>query len=420
MTEDTVMQVLVGEFHDKLAMLDGVVRREASFHDASNKIKVAMGMRRSGKTYFLFQQMRTLLASGVPLSRILYINFEDDRLLPLDRDKLAHLVEAWYSLYPENHDVYCYLFLDEIQNVSEWPVVVRRLHDTKKAEIFLSGSSSKLLSKEIASSLRGRSLATEIWPFSFSEFMVANDAVVDKKLYGKKTQDIVTKLFRRYLGEGGFPEVTAYEADVRIQTLQQYIDIVLYRDIVERHAIKNPALIKYMILSLIHNVGTLFSINKFYNEVKGRGYKTGKDVLYEYAEHIEDAYVAFFVPLYNRSMRKVQTNPKKVYAIDPGMVRAVTLNTDGDWGRIFENIVYLDLRRRGCTVSYYITKELYEIDFVAVSPNGTKTCYQVVWDDDDTQTADREQRAITAASQELNIDGHIITCDSYLRNGIPA
>ena len=124
-------------------------------------------MRRSGKTYFVFQHILALIKNGIPLSRILYINFEDDRLLPLYRQKLASLIEAFYTLYPENHELKCYLFLDEIQNVEDWPIVIRRFHDSKQVEIFLTGSSAKLLSKEIASNLRGRSLSTEIWPYGF-------------------------------------------------------------------------------------------------------------------------------------------------------------------------------------------------------------------------------------------------------------
>src|SRR5205807_1805498 len=141
---------------------------------------------------------------------ILYINFEDDRLLPLHHQKLAKLVDAFYSLYPENHDRKCYLFFDEIQNVEDWPIVIRRFHDSKNVEIFLTGSSAKLLSKEIATTLRGRTLATEIWPYSFQEFLRAKKIVIDTHLFGKRVKDALTKHFLAYLSEGGFPEVLSY------------------------------------------------------------------------------------------------------------------------------------------------------------------------------------------------------------------
>ena len=419
MNEKQILQILLEEFEVKLKPIkEEIIKRDLTFPKAEKKIKVAIGMRRSGKTYFLYQQILNMISDGIPLSRILYINFEDDRLLPLDIKKLANLIEAFYSIYPENHDQKCYLFLDEIQNIENWPIVIRRFHDSKNVEIFLTGSSAKLLSKEIATNLRGRSLATEIWPFSFTEYMRAKNIKIDRKLYGKKTQDHLNKIFHRYLTEGGFPEVHNYETDVRQRILQEYIDIVLYRDIIERHKIKTPTLIKHMILSLIHNVSNPFTINKFYNELKSKGFKTGKDILYDYADYIEDAYLAFSVAIYDKSIRKTQTNPKKIYAIDPGIVRALTLDYDGDLGKLFENVIYLDLRRLGCKINYYLTSERYEIDFVIKSPQGHKKIFQVVWNTDDKKTLARENRALNAAMRELKIKGEIITLDSYLRNGI--
>ncbi len=418
MNEQLMLQILLGEFHHKLKLLKDMFHREAQFPNAPNKIKVAIGIRRAGKTYFLYQYILKLLNEGVPLSAILFINFEDDRLLPLSEQKLAKLVDAFYSLYPENHDRKCYLFFDEIQNVNNWPTVIRRLHDTKNAEIFLTGSSAKLLSKEIASSLRGRSLAVEIWPYSFHEFMGAKKISIDQSLYDKKTQDKLKQLFHQYLSEGGFPEILLYDPDVKQKTLQEYLDVVLYRDIIERHNIKNPTLIKYMILSMIHNVGKPFTVAKMYNDIKSQGYQIGKDTLYEYVDHIEDAYLSFLIPLYNKSIRKKQVNPRKLYAIDPGMVRALTLDYENDLGRLFENIVYLDLKRLGSTVHYYLTQERYEVDFLAQTARGHKKLFQVCWDAQDANTMEREQRALQAAMKELKVDGELITLDSYLREGV--
>lgn len=412
------IQILLGEFRDKLDNLKEIVVRDAQFPDAPNKIKVAIGMRRSGKTYFLYQKVLKLINEGVDRSAILYINFEDDRLLPLDEQKLAKLVDSFYSLYPENHDRKCYLFFDEIQNVTNWPIVIRRLHDTKNAEIFLTGSSAKLLSKEIATNLRGRSLAIEIWPYSFNEFIRAKKISIDKSLYSKKTQDKLAQVFHHYLSEGGFPEIISFDPDVKQQTLQEYLDVVIYRDIIERHNIKNPTLIKYMILSMIHNVGKPFSVNKFYNDLKSQGYQIGKDILYEYADHIEDAYLAFPVAIYDKSIRKTHTNPKKLYAIDPGMIRALTLDYENDLGRLFENIIYLELKRLGYKINSYFTSNHYEIDFLAQTSRLQKKFFQVVWDMQDPNTVEREERALAQGMKELMIDGEIITLDSYLQKGI--
>ncbi len=413
-----MIQVLLGEFREKLTLLKDLVPRDAKFPDAPNKIKVAIGMRRAGKTYFVYQHILQLIREGTHLDTILYLNFEDDRLLPLNEQKLAQFVDAFYTLYPQNHDRKCFLFFDEIQNVTGWPTVIRRLHDTKNVEIFLTGSSAKLLSKEISTSLRGRSLATEIWPYSFSEFLRAKKTSLDTSLFNQKIKDILFNLFHDYLSTGGFPEVVSFTPDIQQQTLQEYLDITIYRDIVERHEIKHPTLIKYMILSMIYNVAKPFSINKFYNDLQSQGYSIGKDLLYEYANYIEDAYLAFSIPIYDRSIRKIYTNPKKLYAIDPGMVRAVTLDYEKDLGRLFENIVFLDLRRLGCTVHYYLTKERHEVDFLAQTGRGHKKLFQVAWNIDDTNTMQREERALEEAKEELRTEGDIITLDSYLRNGI--
>jgi predicted AAA+ superfamily ATPase len=308
--------------------------------------------------------------------------------------------------------------LDEIQNVDDWPIVIRRFHDSKNVEIFLTGSSAKLLSKEIATSLRGRSLATEIWPLSFKEYLKVKQKTIDRTIFDKKTKDNLIKTFHSYLTEGGFPEVNKYNADVRQQILQEYIDIVLFRDIVERHKIKNPSLIKYMILSMLNNVSNPFTINKFYNELKSRGFKTSKDILYEYADYIEDAYLGFLVPIHDKSIRKTQMNPKKIYAIDPGLVRATTLDYDGDLGKLFENVIYLDLRRLGCKINYYLTSKRYEVDFIIKSSKGNKKFFQVVWNTEDKETYSREKKALDSAIGELKIKGDIITLESYLRDGI--
>lgn len=419
MKEKKILPILLAEFHDKMkSVMNHLVTRDVQFSESPNKIKVAIGMRRTGKTYFLYQEILKKLNEGIDFTSILYINFEDDRLLPLDEKKLAQLVDAFYSLYPENHERKCYLFLDEIQNVASWPIVIRRLHDTKNVEIFLTGSSAKLLSKEIATNLRGRSLSIEIWPYSFHEFIRAKKVDIDSTLFSKKTQDKLGQIFHYYLSEGGFPEITTFTPDIKQQTLQEYLNVAIYRDIIERHEVKQPVLLKYMILSMVHNTARPFAVNKFYHDVKSQGYHIGKDLLYEYVDHIEDAYLAFCVPIFDKSFRKLQTNPKKLYAIDPGMVRALTLDYENDLGRLFENVVYLDLKRLGCQVNYYLTSKRYEIDFLAQTPRGYKKFFQVVWDRHNPQTLERETRALKAGIEELKIEGDIITLESYLRTGI--
>ena len=157
------------------------IPREITLPSIPNKINVIIGMRRTGKTYFLLQEIKIFEIKR--LSQVLYLNFEDDRLLPLTAPKLGELIDAFYSLHPENHDKTCYFILDEIQNVPQWEITIRHFLDTKKVNIKLTGSSAKLLSKEIATSLRGRSIATEMWPFSFKEYLIAQKIEPPKKTF---------------------------------------------------------------------------------------------------------------------------------------------------------------------------------------------------------------------------------------------
>lgn len=408
----------ISEFYDKIQSVNDIIPREAVWPSADNKIKVAVGMRRAGKTYFIYHTIQQLLANNISLSRVLYLNFEDDRLLPLSQEKLAQLLEAFYALYPENHNQRCYLFLDEIQNVPDWSIVVRRFFDTKDVAIYLTGSSAKLLSKEIATSLRGRSLVTEIWPFSFSEFLRAKNITFDSKLFDQKKQDQLTKHFQDYLLGGGFPETIAYDSDTRLQTLQEYVEVAMYRDIVERHRVTSIASLKYMILFMITHAGRPFSINKFYHDLKTQGYQVTKDSLYDFACYIEDAYLAFSVGLYDSSIRKIASNPKKLYAVDPGLVSALQFNPQKKICQLFENVVFLDLKRQGCKIYYYLTTERYEVDFLVQTPQGKQKLLQVCWDSSNAETLARETRALRSAQEALQIDGEIITLQRYLAQGV--
>lgn len=405
---------LLEEFADKMAEFSNFVIREAVLPNVPNKIKTIIGMRRTGKTHFILQVIKNLL-DQVSLEQILYLNFEDDRLIPCTQEKLRELIDNFYSLYPENHQRTCYFFFDEIQNVENWAVLIRRYFDTKKVQIYLTGSSSKLLSKEIATSLRGRALATEIWPLSFKEFLASEEIVVPTNL-GKRSLDELKSNLLTYLNHGGFPEILHYEISDRIQTLQDYVNVVIFKDIVERHDITNIALVKYLIKTLIINAGKLFTVNKFFNDLKSQGLAIAKNTLYNYLNYIEDTFLTFSVPLHANSIRKIQANPKKIYAIDPGLICAYTLGFQTNLGHLFENLIYLDLKRKKHEIYYYVTNSGYEVDFLTKDLFGKWYLYQVAWDIDDKETLARETRALQEAEKELKITGKLITPDFYLTN----
>lgn len=409
------MQEILEEFQAKMVQFNHTIPREAVLPNVPHKIKVIIGMRRTGKTYFLLQKIKELLShdSGF-LTRILYLNFEDDRLLPLTASKLGELLDSFYTLYPENHDHLCYFILDEIQNIPQWEIVVRRFFDTKKIDIFLTGSSAKLLSKEIATSLRGRSISTKIWPFSFKEYLTAKKIPLPKKPFGKISRDRLLNALNAYMKEGGFPETIDLDSLDRNRILQDYVDVVIFRDIIERYEITNIQLIKYLIKTLIKQSGSPFSVNKFFNDLKSQGMKVSKMTIHDYLSYIEDAYLLFAVPLYSESIRKTQTNPRKIYTIDTGLIHAYISSSSENLGHLFENLVYIELRRRGFEVYYYLTEDRYEVDFLAKDYKNKFHLYQVVWDPADAETLQREKRALKAAERELKIKGEIITPHSFL------
>lgn len=412
---EDLLGTLQEEFHRALALTEKSVSRLCRFPEAKNLIKIAIGMRRSGKTYFLFQTIRVLLAEKIPLERILYLNFEDDRILPLDHKRMGQMIDTWYTLNPENHSSCCFLFLDEIQNVDGWPLVLRRILDTKNIQIYVTGSSAKLLSKEIATSLRGRSLSIEILPYNYLEYLTAHHLELPSKPFGKIALDTHRSYLLKYFQMGGFPGIQSMPANEQLETLQSYVGTVIFRDVIERHQISNISLMKYLIHSLLKNIATPFSVNKFYNDIKNQGYKAGKDTLHAYLGYLEDAFLIFTVPLFTESPRQAQTNPKKIYAIDNGLILANTFNLSDNLGKLLENQVYMDLRREGKKIFYYQTSDGYEIDFITQDSLGKYEMIQVMWDATDEVAFEREKRALNQAEKELNIPGKVIDYTHYLR-----
>lgn len=414
---EKILQILQEEFRASLKKTENSILRHYEFPAAKNLAKVAIGIRRSGKTYFLFQTMRELLSQSVPIEHLLYLNFEDDRLQPIDQKKMGEMVDALYTLQPDLHHHRCFLFLDEVQNVEGWPLVIRRLLDTKDMEIYITGSSAKLLSKEIATSLRGRSLSIEIQPYNFIEYLASEEIPLPTKPFGKKVLDLYRLHLLAFFQKGGFPGVQSLLRHERIEALQNYVEVVVFRDIVERHHVSNIKLLKYFTHTLLKNTASRFSINKFYKDMMSQGYKVGKDTLYTYLGHLEDSFLVYPVPLFTESLRTLETTPKKIYAVDNGLINANTFNFSMNFGKLLENQVYLDLRRQKKDIFYYVTSEGYEIDFITRDQEGRHEIIQVVWDhQNDPTTFEKEERALKSAEKELGIKGRILDWQDYLAN----
>lgn len=390
--------------------------RQYTFPHADNMIKTAIGMRRAGKTFFLYQTIHDLLDKGISPERMLFINFEDDRLLPMNAQTMGQLLDTFYTIYPDNHEHTCYIFLDEVQNIPDWHLVVRRYFDSKKAQLYITGSSAKLLSIDIHTRLRGRSLSLEIWPYSFSEYLSTQNITLDTKILGQAKIDVLTQQLLNYFSTGGFPAVQNLPRYEWRETLQGYVDTVILKDIIERHKVENIVVLKYLATTLLKNAACVFSVNKFYNDCKSQGYKIGKDTMHTYINYIQDAFLAFSIPIFSDSDRAAHSKPKKIYAVDVGLINALSLDSTRIYGKLFENLIYLDLRRQHKKIYFYHTKNGYEVDFLTIDLSGNRELLQVCWDTTDVKTMEREQRALVQAEKELGISGKIITPKEYFRS----
>ena len=407
-----IISQLVDDFHER--KLPDCINRDREFAELAGKADVVVGMRRSGKTFFCYQRISELIGSGVPLTAILYLNFEDDRLADFTRSDFQTILDVYYAKFPAHRDLKCYFFFDEIQRIDRWEMFIRRLLDTENVRIYLTGSSSKLLSSEIATSLRGRSFTTEIFPFSFAEFLRAHALFSSPPgRFGARTAAILRRAAVDYLTIGGFPEVQAVEPDQRIEILQGYIDSVLLKDVIERHRVSNVIALKHLVRQIMNSPGARFSVNKFYNTLKSMAVKCTKNSLYEYLDHLIDAYLFYRVPIHSRSEKARMINPAKIYTIDTGLLQAMTFRNSENKGPLLENLVFLHLRRQGYEMQYVTTGGGYETDFLARHRiTGETRLIQACWEMADTATFNRELRGLQNAMAELRIDqGTIVTWD---------
>ena len=397
--KDRIIEVIEGKLADALSQpFPDLVRRDARVSTHPKKVKAVIGMRRAGKTSFLFQMLQVRLASGMSRNRLIYFNFEDERLAEMRAEDLELVVESYYRQFPdyrmEETVVWCF---DGIQVIVGWERFVRRLLDSERVEVFISGSSARMLSREVATSLRGRAMETVIAPFSFREFLRAHGVEPNpgKQLFASAERSRVEALFENYLEWGGFPENLEMETDwERVELLQGYVDIVLLRDIGERHGVGNLVALRAFVRQLLRNPAQLLSVSKTYRDFQSRGIRVAKGTLLEYLEYLEDAFLVFTLPLAVGSERRRQTNPRKLYVTDHGLSRAYAANSGLDRGRMLENIVACALRSRSRDLGYLLTDDGLEIDFLARTHDGGTLLVQVASNITDPDTWQREVRAL--------------------------
>ncbi|MBI5181790.1 MAG: ATP-binding protein [Nitrospirae bacterium] len=390
-----VFKKLIADSHEK--DLSYVMDRDMEIPLNTNKIISLVGVRRSGKTHVLYSIINKLRKFTEP-ENIVYINFEDDRLFPLEMKDLNILLDAYYEMHPDKKNEKVYFFFDEIQNVQNWEKFIRRLYDTENCSIFLTGSSAKLLSKEIATALRGRTLSYEVFPLAFSEFIRFKGIKSD--LHSSKSQARIKNALSDYLIRGGFPEIINYEQAVFMKTLQDYIDLIMYRDIIERFGITNTFLLKRLIKFCFSNISTFVSFNKLYNDFKSEGLSISRNTVYEYISYLEDAYAIFTVPMYAKSVREQWRNPRKIYSVDVIFKTVMDYPLFIDIGRVFENIVFLELRRKAERIYYF--KGKYEVDFYYTT-GGKERLLNVSYEMESRDTRGREIRGLVEAMKRFSL-----------------
>jgi predicted AAA+ superfamily ATPase len=377
-------------------------RRDASLPRISGKVHAVTGMRRAGKTTFLLQLHADRLAAQGP-ERTIYLSFDDDRLADLPLEQLNQLLEEYYRRCPRfrQRETVTWL-LDEIQWVNGWERFVRRLLDSERVEIIVSGSSAKLLSREVHTSLRGRGMETVIRPFSFREFLRYRSAEpeIPVEQLTSAARSRLENMFREFLIVGGFPEAQPVSRDVRLPLLQGYVDTVLFRDIVERYGVTQVAALRWLTRQFLKNPGGAFSVHRFHQDLRAQGQGIAKDDLYAMVGHLEDAFLSRTVLLATESERRRNSNPRKVYPVDQGMIEAFDRSGRTNIGHSLETAVLHELDRRGAEVTYVKTSQGFEVDFLARLTDGSEELIQVCADPTQPETLDRELRALADAAQE--------------------
>ncbi len=376
--------------------LPGLVEREIEIPELPIKRAISIiGPRRAGKTYLMFQVIRNLIDKDTEKTRLLYINMESDLLIGCELHDLRSMLELFFEIYPENKNEKVFLFLDEIQVIPGWEKFVRSVMDTENIQIFISGSSSKLLSKEIATSLRGRTIPYYVYPFSFREFLRAKGFKIETYLSSSQKSHILNFL-DKFL-KGSYPEVVFFEEE-KEKILREILDVTIYREVVERFKVKNIKVLKLLLKNLI--ASTYFSVHGFYNYLKSLGIKVSKNTLYGYIDNFSDAMILFTLRRYSESYKKKEQTIPKPYFVDNGLL---VINGIESKGRLMENVVFLELVRRGFTVEnnlfYFDTQK--EVDFVLKEGVKIVGLIQVCYDIDDFNTKERELSALAKAGEEL-------------------
>jgi len=401
---DLLRQKLVDSWQQPLPQL---TQRDTWIPTIPGKTLAVIGMRRSGKTSLLWQEVARRVQAGAKRTWLPMLSLEDERLLAHNPgvELLDQLLEAYFQLQPqvrqEGAQRGC-LFLDEIQRIPGWEGFVRRVMDSEPVDVVVSGSSAQMLSAEIASNLRGRAIEAVVYPFSFRESLRHLGLEPDQPSshWSSAEKSRLTHQLECYLSCGGFPEAQGLEERSRRLLLSNYVDSTVLRDVIERHVIRQPLALQWLVRQLLSHGGGSFSLNRLHGALKSQGQGISREHLAEMVVHLESAFLIRCVGVVGGSLRRTMTLPRKVYPIDPGLLPLYELDGRSNLGHALETAVLLELLRRGADVGYIRNPSGTEVDFQVRFPNGERELIQVCAELSDPATRQRELRALLEAKQE--------------------
>ena len=371
----------------------------------SDEVLVIKGVRRCGKSTLLINEMKRLVASGVAKEQLLFVNFEDVRLIGHLGVELLGLIKDTYIEFV-NPSAIPYIFLDEVQNIEHWEKWVNTEYELKKSHIYVTGSNSSMLSSEIGTALSGRYVVVDVYPLSFKEFLLFKEIEIKNRMELLSQKHLLHREFRAFIKEGGFPKSIEYSHDKMMQQelIEGYFNSILLKDIVARFKLKNFKTLEDLSAFVLSNTATYHTINKLKNS-----FSISYDMARDYMEYLEKSYMILAINKFDYSLKKQQANARKYYSIDLGLSNLLRVPNVKTKGHDLESVVLLELLRRGYKVYYYKTKGDLECDFVLEKNREIVELIQVTVSLRDEKTRKRELAPFAKAMDELNLKGVKLT-----------
>jgi len=384
-------------FFSKTNLTERLILKDLKKILNSREVVLITGIRRCGKSSLMKLICDDLINKyDVSKNNILYINFDDERFVNFSVKDFEILYETFLEI--ENPNGKKYFFLDEIQNISGWERWVNRVYEFDDVKFFITGSNSSLLSSDVSVSLTGRNRQIILFPFSFYEFLKFKNISFDERsIFLKEKRAMIKRMFREYVDLGGFPEVLK-TGDKTI--LEQYFKDILYRDLISGYSIKNIRELKELCLYFVSNPATIHSYENLKNFIRARNITTIKN----YIEALEEVFLFFKVSLFDFSIKRQIYNPGKFYINDIGFSNVLGFNFSKNLGHIFENIVFLELKRRNKEIYYWKSRNGKEVDFIIKNGLKVEEAINVCFSLADYKTKIREIDSLIESKKEIGVN----------------